>query len=195
MINKELQTHSKEINRRKILHATLYYLKNYLNPDEKWDKRITPKERINKIRYAEVHWETVSDYIKDMDYRHFLKTPYWKAIAAHTKYRAGYRCQLCNSAYNLVTHHRSYKIHGREHAHMHELIVLCNNCHSKFHDKIPKPQFRAKSISESNPKARKSLAILILFSIIFLLLSTFEGRKTGNSGFGFANRRSFRKRR
>lgn len=68
-----------------------------------------------------------------MNYRDFLSTPYWKAIAAHTRYKAGYRCQLCNSGANLTTHHRNYRIHGREHAHVNELIVLCKHCHEKFH--------------------------------------------------------------
>ena len=156
MIDKESRINLEEINRKRILKNTSHYLENYLNPDKKWDKQITPIQRINQIRYADVNWQTVFYHIKDMDYQNFLKTPYWKAIAAHTKYKAGYRCQLCNSAYDLVTHHRNYDIHGREHAHMQELIVLCDNCHSKFHDQIPK-----KELNESS------------FDILILILSVF----------------------
>lgn len=158
MINKESRINLEEINLKKTSENTFYYLENYLNPDKKWDKEIIPKQRINQIRYAEVNWKTVSDHIKGMGYQNFLKTSYWKAIAAHTKYRAGYRCQLCNSAYDLVTHHRNYDIHGREHAHIHELIVLCDNCHSKFHEKI----------SKSELKAKETLAILIFLSLFFI---------------------------
>jgi hypothetical protein len=57
-----------------------------------------------------------------MEYRDFLQTPYWKATAAHSKFRAGYRCQVCNSAYDLATHHRNYVIDVFEHANMHELV-------------------------------------------------------------------------
>lgn len=149
---------------------TSYYLENYLNPNKIWDKKIAPKQRIDQIRYAEVNWQTVFNHIKGMDYQNFLKTPYWKAIAAHTKYKAGYRCQLCNSASSLVTHHRSYDIHGREHEHMHELIVLCNYCHNKFHDQIPKLKPKAKQDQAPNtkPKAKKVLTILILnLTILF----------------------------
>lgn len=145
---------------KRVLENTSYYLENYLNPDRRWDKEILPQQRINKIRYADVNWKTVSDHIKSMDYQNFLKTPYWKAIADHTKYKAGYRCQLCNSPYGLVTHHRNYDIHGREHDHIQELIVLCDDCHSKFHDKIPK--------SESKPRV---LVILILLSIFLLFIA------------------------
>ncbi len=123
-----------ESNQKIVLENTFYYIENYLSSDREWHKEIAQKQRIDKIRYPSVNWEAISDHIKSMDYQDFLKTPYWKAIAAHTKYKAGYRCQLCNSADNLATHHRNYDIHGREHAHMQELIVLCNDCHSKFHD-------------------------------------------------------------
>ncbi|HSX26369.1 MAG TPA: hypothetical protein VLE89_05110, partial [Chlamydiales bacterium] len=95
------------------------------------------------VRYADVNWTAVLDHIKGMNYQDFLATPYWKTIAAHTRYKAGYRCQLCNSGAYLTTHHRNYDIHGREHAHMNELIVLCNNCHQKFHgieEKIAQPR-------------------------------------------------------
>ncbi len=131
---------------QKVLENTVYYLENYLNPNVKWDKRIFPKERITKIRYANVDWKTVSDHIKAMDYQDFLKTPYWQAITAHSKYKVGYRCQLCNSTHRLVTHHRNYNIHGREHAHMQELIVRCNKCHNIFHDRISKK--KSKAVSE-----------------------------------------------
>lgn len=148
---------------KRILENTSYYLENYLNPDSKWDKKTAPLQRINQIRYSEVCWKTVSKHIKGMEYKDFLKTPYWKAISAHTKYKVGYRCQLCNSLYNLVTHHRSYNIHGREHAHMHELIVLCDHCHNKFHDKLPK--------LESMNREESIFFARIFALIIFLVLA------------------------
>jgi len=130
-----------ESDRKRVLENTIYYLDNHLHPDKKWDREIPPKQRINQIRYANVNWKTVSDHIRGMGYQNFLKTPYWKAITAHTKFKAGYRCQLCNSSGNLVTHHRHYGIHGFEHAYMHELIALCNCCHNKFHNVKEETQF------------------------------------------------------
>lgn len=144
MIDKKSYKITEELIRQKVLQNTIYYIENYLNPNKTWNKWISPKERINQIRYFNVNWKTVSDHIKGMKYEEFLKTPYWKAIATHSKFKAGYRCQVCNSSYNLATHHRNYAIHGFEHAHMNELIVLCDDCHSKFHRKRQKSKFKRK---------------------------------------------------
>ncbi|GMU19155.1 MAG: hypothetical protein AMXMBFR12_03470 [Candidatus Babeliales bacterium] len=145
---------------QKVLENTSYYLENYLNSNGKWNKKIFPKERINKIRYADVDWQAISDHIKGMDYQDFLKTPYWKTITAHAKYKVGYRCQLCNSTHRLVTHHRNYDIHGREHAHMHELIVICDECHTIFHDRISKME----SKDEGGGAAFTGILILVLIA-------------------------------
>lgn len=127
-----------ENNQKQVLDNTIFYLEHYLKPDRKWGRNTTPKQRIDLIRYADVNWQTVSCHIRSMPYYDFLNTPYWKAIADHTKYKAGYRCQLCNSNHKLATHHRNYRIHGFEHANMQELIVICESCHNKFHDRLPK---------------------------------------------------------
>jgi 5-methylcytosine-specific restriction endonuclease McrA len=171
MIDEKSYKNLEEPNRKTVLENTFYYLENHLNPDKKWDKEITPKLRIYLIRYANVNWEAVSDHIKGMDYQNFLKTPYWKAIAAHTKYKAGYRCQLCNRAYNLVTHHKDYGIHGFEHARMQDLIVLCYDCHSKFHDRLPEWKPKAISLKKSAPMLKKKATPS--YFAIFMILSMF----------------------
>lgn len=175
MIDKESQKNLEESYRKKVQENTFHYLENYLHPDRKWDKEITPKQRINQIRYANVNWEVVSDHIKGMDYQNFLKTPYWKAIAAHIKYRAGYRCQLCNSAKNLVTHHRDYGIHGFEHAHMLELIVLCNDCHSKFHNRLPKWKLKMDDFHSKphNYFFKWKLQMIVILTVILVFFVHF----------------------
>jgi 5-methylcytosine-specific restriction endonuclease McrA len=145
MTYKELCKTPEKTNQEKVLQNTSYYLENHLNPNKNWDRWVSPKERINQIRYSNVNWKTVSDHIRGMEYQDFLRTPYWKAIAAHSKFKAGYRCQVCNSSYDLATHHRNYAIHGFEHANVHELVVLCDDCHSKFHGQIPKSKLKAKA--------------------------------------------------
>ena len=51
------------------------------------------------------------------------------------KYKANYKCQLCNNNSLLNTHHKNYNRHGLEHVYWKEdLICLCQNCHEKFHD-------------------------------------------------------------
>jgi hypothetical protein len=70
-----------------------------------------------------------------MPYREYLQSPEWQATRKwHLKY-ARFRCQLCNDAQTVLdVHHRTYERRGHEHHK--DLIVLCRECHSKFHDKI-----------------------------------------------------------
>jgi hypothetical protein len=157
----------REARQIKLSENTSYYINTYLNPYGGWDRYCSAKQRIDLLKNADVNWATVSKHIKGMEYRDFLETPYWKAIAAHTKFRAGYRCQLCNSRMGLVTHHRDYGIHGREHAHIYDLIVLCSYCHQKFHDSEGK---KIRSYN-SNYKSRLILLGLIVLGVAYFLIS------------------------
>ena len=77
--------------------------------------------------------DEVIDY-NSMDYSEYLQTDYWKTLSKQCKEEAWNKCKLCNSSKNLNTHHRSYKnrwlVWEKD-----DLIVLCNKCHAKFHDK------------------------------------------------------------
>ncbi len=70
-----------------------------------------------------------------MPYKMFLDSPYWKIISKYKKEFSGNKCQLCNSEKLLNTHHNNYKNRGKEYKNLNDLIVLCNKCHSKFHNK------------------------------------------------------------
>ncbi|MEG1542736.1 MAG: hypothetical protein RRZ67_04205 [Victivallaceae bacterium] len=178
MIDKESEKIKEESERQKVLQYTSYYLENYLHPNKNWDRWVSPKERINRIRCSNVNWKTVSDHIKGMEYQDFLQTPYWKAITAYSKFKAGYRCQVCDSSCNLAVHHRNYAIHGFEHACMHELFVLCTDCHSKFHGQISHPKSKPKakdskfhgqiSHPKSKPKAKVGLIIVLIIKLMVL---------------------------
>ncbi len=168
MIDEKSHKNLEDSKRKTVLENTLYYLENHLNPDKKWDKKITPNLRIYQIRYANVDWDAVTNHIRGMDYQNFLKTPYWKAIAAHTKYKAEYRCQLCNSSYNLVTHHRDYRIHGFEHARMQDLIVLCDDCHSRFHDQYPRWKLKITPLKESAFMLKRNATPSSFATVMFL---------------------------
>ena len=129
-------------DRRGILIAnTEEYINSYLNPDKRWIDELSIEEKYNSINNVYVDWAVISEYINTtLSYEEFLSTPYWKAIAEKTKKQAGYRCQLCASQDHLVTHHKTYENHGREHEYFimkNDLIVLCENCHNKFHDILP----------------------------------------------------------
>ena len=73
------------------------------------------------------------EILKEMDYSEFLKTKYWKIISRYMKYKNN-KCSLCGSKINLRTHHKSYIHRGEEINYLEDLIVLCDECHKKFHD-------------------------------------------------------------
>lgn len=73
-----------------------------------------------------------------VDYYEYINSAEWKERSREARERAGNRCQLCNtpeSQMPLNTHHRTYEHLGYESPS--DLIVLCRNCHAKFHDKLP----------------------------------------------------------
>lgn len=72
----------------------------------------------------------------DIPYKEYLSTPYWKVVRKLKLRRANYKCELCNSSENLNVHHKTYKHKGTEICHLEDLIVLCQKCHAKFHDKL-----------------------------------------------------------
>lgn len=77
--------------------------------------------------------------IINMQYKDFLNTVYWKAIRQYKLNKANHKCTICNSTKKLNVHHKTYDRHGLEHIPQvadEDLIVLCGDCHAKFHDKL-----------------------------------------------------------
>lgn len=73
------------------------------------------------------------EQLKNMPYKDYLKTTEWKERRIKHLKSAGYRCQVCNSPQQpLDVHHRTYERRGQEY--YKDLIVLCRDCHSKFHE-------------------------------------------------------------
>lgn len=70
------------------------------------------------------------------DYRAHLQSPEWRVMRRLKLEDAGYRCQVCNGDELLQVHHRTYDRLGRER--FQDLTVLCDACHAKHHDKLPK---------------------------------------------------------
>lgn len=66
------------------------------------------------------------------EYKEYLNSPHWKEIRLKALARAGNRCQLCSSTDSLNVHHNTYRNRGNED--LKDLVVLCRNCHEKFHD-------------------------------------------------------------
>ena len=83
--------------------------------------------------------ETLAITIKkftDFNYHDYLRSDEWKVKREEAIKRADRRCQICFSPNDLNVHHRTYDRVGNERNS--DLIVLCKECHAKFHDKVVK---------------------------------------------------------
>jgi hypothetical protein len=116
------------------------YCEHYLNTERAWSDKTKQYERISAIRRGISNSrveEIVIERIKEMDYRDFLCTPYWKAVATEVRKKAGFKCSICNSSGQLHVHHRTYDNHGREHTYdgIKDLVCICADCHENYHFK------------------------------------------------------------
>lgn len=115
------------------------------------------RERLNKIvskRQKRRVFEVTSSLpqqdqtrlreLQTMPYHDYLLTPEWQEKRKGALQRAEYKCQVCNASEQLHTHHRTYERRGRELPS--DLTVLCEKCHSLYHQ-IQKPQEQIPTIS------------------------------------------------
>ncbi len=69
-------------------------------------------------------------------YKAYLKSPEWKEKRQRVLQFWDYKCATCSSPLDLHVHHRTYQRVGDEA--FNDLIVLCENCHAKFHETLGK---------------------------------------------------------
>lgn len=92
-------------------------------------------ERKNKEKEEHIYNNFVDLYNKEKrktEYQEYLNSDHWKQIRLKALKRAGYKCQLCASNKELNVHHNTYKNKGHEN--LNDLVVLCRDCHKKFHN-------------------------------------------------------------
>lgn len=119
---------------------TLRFIEKYLYPTS---KNIYPEYAETQIAsfknfLRNLDDEKICEVIRKMSYDNFLQTLYWKAVSYILKSEAGFKCKLCGSDESVIVHHNTYENHGYEHIRQvmsKDLIVLCDKCHSKFHNK------------------------------------------------------------
>lgn len=116
---------------------TVQFIAMGLNPYYNFPPDVKPSEKFKIIKDWLCHCDRdkVKAYANKMPYKDYLKTPFWDAIRTRKMIEAGYKCQLCGNNKNLNIHHRDYSIRGEEYNYMNDLVCLCGNCHSKFHNK------------------------------------------------------------
>ena len=136
MQNSEIE---KEELLKRTIEASNHFIEDFLDPTKEFVKNI--KNKYYLLRYHDLHnmidKDEIANYIKEMDYQDFLHTPYWDAVRSKKLYEAHFKCQLCGeTGIKLNVHHNSYERHGYEAEYYKEdLIVLCDECHEKFHNK------------------------------------------------------------
>lgn len=116
---------------------TKEFIETYLQPNDGSCSSFGMGTKLKEMNrgYISVNSETIKEYIIKMRYRDFLNTRYWMIIADYKKHCADRKCQLCGSSTSVNVHHKTYEHHGIEIDYYKEdLIVLCKNCHEKFHD-------------------------------------------------------------
>jgi hypothetical protein len=95
----------------------------YIKLNEKYKERI---EIINKERI---------EIKKEFQNKHseYIKTNQWKKLAIKILNRDKFICQGCLENKATEVHHKTYKNLTQEFCF--ELISLCHNCHSRYHNK------------------------------------------------------------
>ena len=67
------------------------------------------------------------------NYNEYLKSDHWLETRREALQCYGDKCVVCDSRKNLNVHHKNYDTLWCEN--MIDLVVLCDNCHKKFHGK------------------------------------------------------------
>jgi len=104
--------------------------------------------------------EKIED-LKTMPYKEYLQSNHWKAMRKRQLKLANYKCGLCNSKDNLNVHHKTYENRGDEKDE--DLIVLCQECHAKFHGKFVEECNNIKAGEQIIPIVTKGLIKTKLF--------------------------------
>jgi len=117
-------------------------------------KRKTEIENMNDIPKIKSKDDVAKDilekleYLKSMPYKEYLQSDHWKAMRKRQLKLGNYKCNLCNSKDNLNVHHNTYENRGNEKDE--DLIVLCQECHAKFHGKFEKEDVIENQITKEN---------------------------------------------
>jgi uncharacterized phage protein (TIGR02220 family) len=86
-------------------------------------------ELVNKLN------KELMQIYRSMPYDKYLLTDHWIKFKQKVLKNALNRCQLCGSEkFELHVHHNNYENRGRET--FNDVVVLCEKCHAKFHDKL-----------------------------------------------------------
>ncbi len=84
---------------------------------------------------SDVQASMFAEYLRGLAYNRFLQTRYWHAVRLKMKsLSASGKCDMCEEGSGEQVHHRSYEHHGSEHAHLQDLLLVCDRCHRAIHE-------------------------------------------------------------
>lgn len=87
-------------------------------------------------------------------YRDYLQSPEWAVVRRLALEQADHACRLCGGRDGLDVHHRTYERLGQER--LADVIVLCRDCHSRFHDRTMSDDPRATEADVYRAAFRKA---------------------------------------
>jgi|GEM_PF-798842 len=129
-------------------------------------KNIRAIKNKNKKKKKGIRTEYNENALKDINYKDFLKTDYWRFVRKIVLKRDKNKCQMCGRNNNLHIHHLTYKNHFNEHKNLNDLITLCDQCHSIEHSDDGVDIFQLiKLLQSENKKNKHTIPINIPVSI------------------------------
>lgn len=101
--------------------------------DETYPYKEIKKYNKNDKGYISFEESGFTDY-KKWYHEVYLKSPHWEKLKKVALQRADRKCQVCScNNFPLNVHHNTYQNLGHEY--ITDLVVLCERCHSRFHNK------------------------------------------------------------
>ena len=113
------------------------------------------------------------------EYSEKLKDPRWQKLRLEALSRHNWRCEICSVAEStLHVHHKEYfKGHEPWEYGLGQLSVLCDGCHTAFHDSCDELKWVCSFADLDGPKGRTDASVVLagFLNIDYLGFLTFTG--------------------
>lgn len=129
--------HSEEDSNKEISKLMVSYIE--FKDDNIYKPRFCVEycEFCEDINFTLTFYKDIKVINKKKYYHEYLKSKRWQNTREGILKKRGSKCQLCGDiSKNFHVHHNTYDRVGFEKDE--DLIILCNECHAKFHNKIDK---------------------------------------------------------
>ena len=88
----------------------------------------------NDAHFIKDTYPLMINIFRTMPYSEYLQTEHWLHFREQALRNAQFRCRVCNTKDAVLdVHHNNYENRGRET--FNDIVVLCESCHAKFHNK------------------------------------------------------------